>query len=60
MVSKQTFILSSAPGLIRLSFRRYGLAGSTDYFSGDAGHDYGTIETKGYRKLIEEKTQKAC
>jgi glucose-6-phosphate isomerase len=21
-------------------------------FRGDAGHDYGTIETKGYRKLI--------
>jgi len=24
-------------------------------FRGDAGHDYGTIETKGYRKLIVEK-----
>ena len=23
-------------------------------FRGDAGHDYGTIETKGYRKLIVE------
>jgi glucose-6-phosphate isomerase len=25
-------------------------------FRGDAGHDYGTIETKGYRKLVVEKT----
>jgi glucose-6-phosphate isomerase len=25
-------------------------------FRGDAGHDYGTIETKGYRKLIVEGT----
>jgi glucose-6-phosphate isomerase len=24
-------------------------------FRGDAGHDYGTIETKGYRKLVCEK-----
>lgn len=24
-------------------------------FRGDAGHDYGTIETKGYRKLLVEK-----
>lgn len=24
-------------------------------FRGDAGHDYGTIETKGYRKLIVER-----
>jgi len=24
-------------------------------FRGDAGHDYGTIETKGYRKLMVEK-----
>ena len=24
-------------------------------FRGDAGHDYGTIETKGYRKLVIEK-----
>ncbi|MDR3225523.1 MAG: glucose-6-phosphate isomerase [Clostridiales Family XIII bacterium] len=24
-------------------------------FRGDAGHDYGTIETKGYRKLVVEK-----
>ena len=24
-------------------------------FRGDAGHDYGTIETKGYRKLLIEK-----
>ncbi len=24
-------------------------------FRGDAGHDYGTIETKGYRKMIVEK-----
>ena len=23
-------------------------------FRGDAGHDYGTIETKGYRKLLVE------
>ena len=28
-------------------------------FRGDAGHDYGTIETKGYRKLIVEKDGKA-
>lgn len=28
------------------------------YFRGDAGHDYGTIETKGYRKLIVEKDGK--
>ena len=27
-------------------------------FRGDAGHDYGTIETKGYRKLIIEKSGK--
>lgn len=27
-------------------------------FRGDAGHDYGTIETKGYRKLIVEKNGK--
>ena len=27
-------------------------------FRGDAGHDYGTIETKGYRKLIVEKDGK--
>ena len=27
-------------------------------FRGDAGHDYGTIETKGYRKLIVEKSGK--
>lgn len=25
-------------------------------FRGDAGHDYGTIETKGYRKLVVEGT----
>jgi len=25
-------------------------------FRGDAGHDYGTIETKGYRKLVVEKS----
>ena len=24
-------------------------------FAADAGHDYGTIETKGYRKLIVEQ-----
>ena len=24
-------------------------------FRGDAGHDYGTIETKGYRKLVVKK-----
>ena len=24
-------------------------------FRADAGHDYGTIETKGYRKLLVEK-----
>ena len=29
-------------------------------FRGDAGHDYGTIETKGYRKLIVEKDGKPC
>ncbi|MEG0251955.1 MAG: glucose-6-phosphate isomerase [Christensenellaceae bacterium] len=28
-------------------------------FRGDAGHDYGTIETKGYRNLIVEKDGKA-
>ena len=28
-------------------------------FRGDAGHDYGTIETKGYRQLIVEKNGKA-
>lgn len=27
-------------------------------FRGDAGHDYGTIETKGYRKLVLEKDGK--
>jgi glucose-6-phosphate isomerase len=27
-------------------------------FAGDAGHDYGTIETKGYHKLIIEKDAK--
>lgn len=27
-------------------------------FRGDAGHDYGSIETKGYRKLIVEKDGK--
>lgn len=27
-------------------------------FRGDAGHDYGTIETKGYRKLIVERDGK--
>lgn len=27
-------------------------------FRGDAGHDYGTIETKGFRKLIVEKDGK--
>jgi glucose-6-phosphate isomerase, archaeal len=27
-------------------------------FRGDAGHDYGTIETKGYRKLIVEENGK--
>ncbi|MCL1795279.1 MAG: glucose-6-phosphate isomerase [Clostridia bacterium] len=29
-------------------------------FRGDAGHDYGTIETKGFRRLIVEKDGKAC
>ncbi len=28
-------------------------------FAADAGHDYGTIETKGYRKMIVEKDNKA-
>ena len=28
------------------------------YFRGDAGHDYGTIETKGYRKLIVQNDGK--
>jgi len=28
-------------------------------FRGDAGHDYGTIETKGYRNLIVEQDGKA-
>ncbi len=28
-------------------------------FQADAGHDYGTIETKGYHKLIVEKDRKA-
>ncbi|MHB8064717.1 MAG: glucose-6-phosphate isomerase [Ruminiclostridium sp.] len=28
-------------------------------FRADAGHDYGTIETKGYRKLIVEKAGKS-
>jgi glucose-6-phosphate isomerase, archaeal len=28
-------------------------------FRADAGHDYGTIETKGYRKLIVDKNGKA-
>ena len=28
-------------------------------FRGDAGHDYGTIETKGYRNMIVEKDGKA-
>ena len=28
-------------------------------FRGDAGHDYGTIETKGYRNLVVEKDGKA-
>lgn len=28
-------------------------------FRADAGHDYGTIETKGYRKLVVEKDGKA-
>lgn len=28
-------------------------------FRGDAGHDYGTIETKGYRKLVVERDGKA-
>ena len=28
-------------------------------FRGDAGHDYGTIETKGYRQLVVEKEGKA-
>ena len=27
-------------------------------FRGDAGHDYGTIETKGFRKLVVEKNGK--
>lgn len=27
-------------------------------FRGDAGHDYGTIETKGYRRLVVEKDGK--
>ena len=27
-------------------------------FRADAGHDYGTIETKGYRKLLVEKDGK--
>ena len=27
-------------------------------FGGEAGHDYGTIETKGYRKLIVERDGK--
>jgi glucose-6-phosphate isomerase, archaeal len=27
-------------------------------FRGDAGHDYGTIETKGYRKLVVERNGK--
>jgi glucose-6-phosphate isomerase len=27
-------------------------------FRGDAGHDYGTIETKGYRKLVVERDGK--
>ena len=27
-------------------------------FRGDAGHDYGTIETKGYRKLLLERDGK--
>lgn len=27
-------------------------------FRGDAGHDYGTIETKGYRKLVAERNGK--
>ncbi|MCD8140432.1 MAG: cupin domain-containing protein [Planctomycetaceae bacterium] len=27
-------------------------------FRGDAGHDYGTIETKGYRKLVVEQNGK--
>jgi glucose-6-phosphate isomerase len=27
-------------------------------FRADAGHDYGTIETKGYRKLVVEKDGK--
>lgn len=29
-------------------------------FRGDAGHDYGTIETKGYRKLLVEKDSEAA
>lgn len=29
-------------------------------FAADAGHDYGTIETKGYHKLIVEKDGKPC
>lgn len=28
-------------------------------FRGDAGHDYGTIETKGYRQLVVEENGKA-
>ena len=28
-------------------------------FRGDAGHDYGTIETKGFRKLVVERNEKA-
>lgn len=28
-------------------------------FRGDAGHDYGTIETKGFRKLVVERDEKA-
>jgi glucose-6-phosphate isomerase len=28
-------------------------------FRGDAGHDYGTIETKGYRKLVVDRNGKA-
>ncbi len=27
-------------------------------YPGDAGHDYGTIETKGFRKLMVEKNGK--
>lgn len=29
-------------------------------FRADAGHDYGTIETKGYRKLMVEKDGEPC